>query len=733
MFRTLLTGIGRTMGQRPLFAACTSRTLLVARTQRTAPLNRFPPLSLRFKSSAADSVAKTVPELNEEKKVTEEKGSEKNDVSDNEINESKSPETATGDNFSRSDRARSAQQINLRSQLSQTAGDENSKSNKKELRRMYSLIKGEKYSLMLALSLLVIGAGTGLCLPFVIGKILDAVNDPNPEKFVFGYPLQQFLLGVACIFFFGSITTYFRVILLRSIGERMVVRLRARAFRNLVKQDAEFFDANRTGDLISRLGTDANVVSRSVTQNVADGLRSILTAGMGVGMMCFMSLKLTGIITLCLPPVMLGTWAYGRKVRQISRNFQTSLGDLTRVSEERLNNVNTARSFTGEKQEMRLYHGQLRNVFGIAMQEARATGLYIGMMQMTGNSIVLGLLSIGAIMVSNGALTFGELSSFIMYTAYSGSALSGLATFYSELMKGAGAAQRLFEIDDKRPVISATKGQRALSPKGDIVFHHVQFSYPTRPAVQIFRDLNMKIRAGSNVCLVGQSGGGKSTVLALLLRFYDPTKGSITIGGQHITEISPSDLRRHIGVVSQEPTLFNCTVAENIQYARPEATRAEILEAARKANCTFLADFPEGIDTPVGPRGTQLSGGQKQRIAIARAIIKKPSILVLDEATSALDGESEMLVNAALAELIKSSSTTISVAHRLSTIAKSDDVIVLGSNGQAIEQGRFTQLYRDPESELSKLLMRRHEVLPEKDDEGIEDDAEFEEADTEKK
>ena len=185
--------------------------------------------------------------------------------------------------------------------------------------------------------------------------------------------------------------------------------------------------------------------------------------------------------------------------------------------------------------------------------------------------------------------------------------------------------------------------------------------------------------------------------------------------------------------MSQEPTLFNCTVAENIQYARPEATRAEILEAARKANCTFLADFPEGIDTPVGPRGTQLSGGQKQRIAIARAIIKKPSILVLDEATSALDGESEMLVNAALAELIKSSSTTISVAHRLSTIAKSDDVIVLGSNGQAIEQGRFTQLYRDPESELSKLLMRRHEVLPEKDDEGIEDDAEFEEADTEKK
>lgn len=623
-----------------------------------------------------------------------------------------SSEAGVPSNFSPSEKAHKSQQINLRSKLSSPEDASGSiASNGREFQRMFDLVQMEKGALAGALILLLFSSAIGLSLPFIIGKILDAVNDPSPEKIILGYPMQKFMLGMAGVFLVGSIATYYRIVLIRSISERMVTRLRSRAFRALLKQDAEFFDANRTGDLISRLSTDANVVSRSVTQNMADGLRSLLTAGMGVGMLCYMSLKLTGIITLCLPPVMLGTWLYGRKVRQLSKSFQTALGDLTKVSEERLNNISTSRSFGGETQELKLYHGQLRNVFSIAMQEARASGLYFGMMQMTGNYIVIGLLSIGAIMVSNGSLTFGELSSFIMYTAYSGSALSGLASFYSDLMKGAGAAQRLFEIEEKAPLVSVTKGERLKVPKGDIVFHNVQFSYPTRPAVKVFTNVTMRIKAGSNVCIVGQSGGGKSTVLALLLRFYDPTSGYITIGGQNIKDVSPWDLRRHIGVVSQEPVLYNATVAENISYACPEASREEIIDAARQANCTFLGDFPEGIDTPVGPRGTQLSGGQKQRIAIARAIIKKPSILVLDEATSALDGESEMLVNAALAKLIKTSSTTISVAHRLSTIARSNDVIVLGSNGQAIEQGSFAELYRDSKSELSKLLMRRNEVV----------------------
>lgn len=612
--------------------------------------------------------------------------------------------------FQPSERAVAAQKIDLRAKLQPS----NQKNESKEFSRLFDLARKEKGALSIAFLLLIFTSGISLSLPFVIGKILDAVNDDSQEKVVLGVPMNSFLAATAGVFVVGAFATYFRIITMRGIGERIVCKLRSHTFRNIVKQDAEFFDANRTGDLISRLGTDANVVSRAVTQNMADGLRSLIAAVMGATMMSYISLKLTGIIAICLPPVLIGTFLYGRRVRTISRNFQHSLGQLTRVGEERLNNVRTAQSFGGERQEIHLYNDQLRNVFSIAMQEARASGVFYGTMGLTGNIVIIGLLAVGANMVSSGALTFGALSSFIMYTAYAGSSVSGLGNFYSELMKGAGAASRLFEIEDRKPLISSTKGELVKSPYGDITFDHVGFAYPTRPAVKIFNDLNFTIKGGSNVCFVGPSGGGKSTITSMLLRFYDPQSGFISIGGQKLADMSPYSLRSHVGVVSQEPVLFNATVAENIWYAKPEATKEDVYEAARLANCTFLADFPDGIETAVGPRGTQLSGGQKQRIAIARALISKPAILVLDEATSALDTESERLVNEALQNLIASSSTTISIAHRLSTIAQSEEVIVLGE-GRVLEHGKFRDLYANPNSALCDLLHRRTSRL---DDDG---------------
>lgn len=612
-------------------------------------------------------------------------------------------------NFVKTERAQKAETQNLRAKLSPSTESSN-----KEFSRLYDLVKQEKWHLATAMAFLLVSSSISLSLPAAIGKILDAVNDSSQEKLILGFTLSQFMAGMAGIFVVGAASTYGRIVTLRSIGERLVAKLRSRTFKKIVEQDAEFFDVNRTGDLLSRLGTDANVVSRSVTQNIADGLRAIITATLGLGMMSYISVKLTLVITATLPPVLIATWLYGRKVRQISRRFQVTLGDLTRVGEERLNNIRTAQSFGGEQQEIKLYNQRIRSVYNVGMEEAKATGRYTGVMQLTGNMVVIGLLALGANMVSNGSLTFGELTSFIMYTAFSGSAISGLGNFYSELMKGAGAASRLFEVEDRKPVIPPFRGQPLRNPKGNIVFSNVYFAYPTRPAVDIFQGLDVTIKSGSHVCIVGQSGGGKSTILSLLLRLYDPTSGSISIGGQDLSDVSPWSLRRNIGVVSQEPVLYNGTVAENIEYGKPGASRTEILDAARSANCTFLADFPQGIDTQVGPRGAQLSGGQKQRIAIARALISKPSILVLDEATSALDSESEMLVNEALAKLIKQSGTTISIAHRLSTIARSDEVIVLGSGGKAIEQGGFSELYRDPDSALSQLLLTRHEVLKDK-------------------
>ena len=321
-----------------------------------------------------------------------------------------------------------------------------------------------------------------------------------------------------------------------------------------------------------------------------------------------------------------------------------------------------------------------------------------------GNMTILALLYVGGGMVQSGAISIGELTSFLMYTAYAGSSLFGLSGFWSELMKGVGAATRLFELQDRKPTISPTVGLPVISARGPIRFENVSFSYPTRPAVNIFKDLDFEIPQGSNIAVVGPSGGGKSTIASLLLRFYSPTQGTIKIDGVDISTMNVKQLRRKIGIVSQEPVLFSGTIAENIAYAKPSASRKEIIEAARKANCRFIEDFPDGLDTSVGPRGAMLSGGQKQRIAIARALVKNPDILILDEATSALDAESETLVNAALAALLKGNNTTISIAHRLSTIKRSDSVVVLSPDGKVAQQGPYSVLSQDLNGAFAKLM-----------------------------
>jgi len=272
------------------------------------------------------------------------------------------------------------------------------------------------------------------------------------------------------------------------------------------------------------------------------------------------------------------------------------------------------------------------------------------------------------------------------------------------LMKGVGAASRLLELQDREPSMYPTVGDTVKSARGPIEFKHVAFSYPTRPAVAIFKDLTFRIEQGSNVAIVAPSGGGKSTVAQLLLRFYTPNSGSITIAGKNINTMNAKQLRRRIGYVGQEPVLFSGTIAENIAYGQPLANRAEIVAAARKANCQFISDFPDGLETHVGARGTQLSGGQKQRIAIARALLKNPDILLLDEATSALDAESETLVNQALASLLQGNNTTISIAHRLSTIKRSDRIIVIGGDGTIAEEGTYTELSSNKEGAFSKLM-----------------------------
>jgi putative ABC transport system ATP-binding protein len=645
--------------------------------------------------------------------------------------------------FKRSERAAQAAQVNLSARLSKE-GKGQAKAGLGEVWRLIKVARPELRWLGLAFVFLVISSSVSMSIPFSVGRILDLATKGDVEDArLFGLTLNQFFFGLGAMLTIGAMANFGRIVVLRIVGERVVARLRSQLYRRTYVQDAEFFDANRVGDLISRLSSDTVIVGKSVTQNVSDGLRSLFSGGAGFAIMIWTSPKLTGILLLMFPPVAIGAFFYGRVIRNISRSIQKNLGTLTKIAEERLGNIKTSQAFVGEVQEINRYNKQVRNIFALGRRESLTAATFFASTGWAGNMTILAMLIVGGGFVRSGAMSLGDLTSFMMYTAFAGSSLFGLSGFYSELMKGVGAASRLFELQDRRPGIHQTVGTPVVSAQGPIKFSDVSFAYPTRPAVKIFNGLNFEIPSGSNVCVVGPSGGGKSTVASLLLRFYNPTSGSITINGVDVSSMNVKSLRRRIGMVSQEPVLFSGSIAENIAYGKPRAARAEIIAAAKKANCNFISDLPEGLETQVGARGSQLSGGQKQRIAIARALLKDPDILILDEATSALDAESETLVNEALASLLRGRNTTISIAHRLSTIKRSDQIIVLNNEGKVAEIGSYTQLAADSESAFSRLMewqmsggeipdKRPSESGPQiSEEEGLEQKLESEEAEAE--
>ncbi|PHH74171.1 hypothetical protein CDD83_4614 [Cordyceps sp. RAO-2017] len=606
--------------------------------------------------------------------------------------------------FKKSDKAAKAAQVNLSAKLSKD-GKGQGKGGLGETWRLIQVASPEIRWLAMAFLFLVISSSVTISIPFSVGKILDLATKGDQDGIrLFGLTLDQFFAGLAVILTLGAMANFGRVILLRIIGERVVARLRSQLYRRTFIQDAEFFDANRVGDLISRLGSDTVIVGKAVTQNLSDGLRALFSGGAGFAIMIWTSPKLTGILLLMFPPIAIGAVFYGRAIRNVSRAIQKNLGTLTKIAEERLGNAKTSQAFVGEVQEVGRYNKQIRQIFMLGKKESLIAATFFAMTGWAGNMTILAMLVVGGSFVRSGAMSLGDLTSFMMYTAFAGSSLFGLSGFYSELMKGVGAASRLFELHDRRPGIPQTVGKPIKSAQGHIRFDNISFAYPTRPAVKIFNDLSFEIPCGSNVCIVGPSGGGKSTVASLLLRFYNPTSGSITIGGVDISRLNVKSLRRRIGIVSQEPVLFSGTIADNISYGKPTASRLEIISAARRANCNFISDLPDGLETQVGARGSQLSGGQKQRIAIARALLKDPDILILDEATSALDAESETLVNEALAGLLRGHNTTISIAHRLSTIKRSDQIIVLNNEGKVAEVGSYSILASDKKSAFNKLM-----------------------------
>uniref|UniRef100_A0A8C9RJ27 Mitochondrial potassium channel ATP-binding subunit n=1 Tax=Scleropages formosus TaxID=113540 RepID=A0A8C9RJ27_SCLFO len=484
------------------------------------------------------------------------------------------------------------------------------------------------------------------------------------------------------------------IICLSRVGERVATDMRKKLFMSLLRQDIAFFDANKTGQLVNRLTSDIQEFKSSFKLVVSQGLRS-MTQTIG----CFVSLylispKLTGL-TVVVMPCLVGAGALiGSFLRRLSRRAQEQVARATGVADEAIGNVRTVKAFAMEDREMQMYSVEVDK--SCDMNETLGCGIAIfqGLSNIVLNCIVLGTIFAGGSLIAGDEISPGDLMSFLVASQTVQRSMASISILFGQMVRGISAGARVFEYLTLEPTIPLTGGGRIPyhSLLGRVDFMNITFSYPTRPGHQVLKNFNLTLSPGKTVAVVGESGGGKSTVAALLERFYDPSAGVVMLDGLDIRTLDPSWLRGTvIGFISQEPVLFGTSVMENIRFGKPEATDAEVIAAATLANAhSFITAFPEGYNTVVGERGVTLSGGQKQRVAIARALIKNPSILVLDEATSALDAESERVVQEAL-DRACAGRTVLVIAHRLSTIQRADLICVL-SNGRVTEAGTHLDL-----------------------------------------
>ncbi|KAJ8981301.1 hypothetical protein NQ317_004038 [Molorchus minor] len=578
---------------------------------------------------------------------------------------------------------------------------------KSELKRLFSLAKPEKFRLLAAIGLLVVSSTVTMVIPFSLGKILDIIY-VNSEHTEARTKLNKVCGVLLCVFGLGAMCNFGRIYLMSTAGYRMTNALRRQVFQAILKQEQGWFDKRSTGELINRLSADTQIVGTALSMNISDGLRSLVMVCAGTGMMFYMSTELALVGLAIVPPVAGIAVVYGRFVRNISKKLQDTLAESTKVAEERISNIRTVKSFAQEFREIEKYSKSILEVLSMGYTESKARALFYTMTGFSGNIIIISVLYYGGVMLTSNTLTVGNLSSFLLYAAYIGVSVSGLSSFYSDLNKSLGAAARMWEIIDRNPAIPINGGFIPETlPEGHIEFKDVKFSYPARSDVEIFKKLNLNILPGQTIAVVGPSGSGKSTLAALLLRLYDPLGGAIYSDGHNIKDLDPAWIKKHIGTVSQEPTLFSCSIKENILYGAddPEkVTDEELIRVSKEANVyQFVQQLPEGFDTVVGEKGVMLSGGQKQRVALARGLIKNPKILLLDEATSALDAQSEHLVQEALERVMKGR-TVLTIAHRLSTIKNADMIVVL-KDGNIVEHGTYEEL-SNKESGVFKELIK---------------------------
>ena len=540
----------------------------------------------------------------------------------------------------------------------------------------------------LALVALTVAAVTTLVVPVAVRRMIDFGFTPEGIAKINSY--FSVMIAVVAVLALSSASRFYLVM---TIGERIVADLRRDVFSHLMSLSPAFFDSSRSGELISRLTADTTQIKSAVGASVSIALRNLMLFVGATAMMVVTSPRLSGLVLLAIPLIVLPLVAFGRWVRRLSRNAQDTLAEASAYASELVGAIRTVQAYTGERLANARFGGEVEQAYEAARSSTRARAVLTAIVIFIVFTSVVVILWIGSNDVEAGLISPGRLGQFVLYTAFAAAGLGQLSEVWGEVSAASGAAERLFEILRVKPEISAPASPRPLPEpaRGDVGFKDVSFAYPTRPEVRAVHAVSFSVRAGEKVAIVGPSGAGKSTLFHLLLRFYDPSSGSIDIDGVPIRTTDPTEFRRRIALVPQDPVVFAASARDNIRFGRPEADDAEVERAAELAHASeFIRRMPRSFDAPLGERGVTLSGGQRQRIAIARAILRDAPLLLLDEATSALDAESETLVQTALEELMRHR-TTLVIAHRLATVLSCDRILVM-DQGRIVEEGTHASL-----------------------------------------